>query len=136
MKKDGEIKLLLSERAKGASQKLAAARADICVRTARKYERAGKLPSQLKQPRTYRTRPNPFADDWPWVDGAAGARSGAAGEDPVRAAVRRAPGRYQAGQLRTLQRQSRPGGSPWPGAGGHLPAGPPPGRMAQSDFTP
>ena len=39
----------------------------MSVRTARKYERLGKLPSQLKQPRTHRTRPNPFAADWPWV---------------------------------------------------------------------
>ena len=68
MKKDGEIKLLLSERDKGASQKLAAARADVCERTARKYEQAGKLPSQMKKPRTHRTRDNPFVDDWSWVE--------------------------------------------------------------------
>ena len=36
-------------------------------RTARNYERAGKLPSQLKRPRTWRTRTNPFEEDWPWV---------------------------------------------------------------------
>jgi len=36
-------------------------------RTARKYERAGKLPSQMKQPRTWRTRTNAFEEDWPWV---------------------------------------------------------------------
>jgi hypothetical protein len=37
------------------------------VRTARAYERRGKLPSQLKQPRSYRSRANPFADDWPRI---------------------------------------------------------------------
>ena len=68
MKKDGEIKLLLNERGKGASQKLAAARADVCERTARKYEKAGKLPSQMKRPRTHRTRENPFVGDWAWVE--------------------------------------------------------------------
>ena len=67
MKKDGEIKLLLDERAKGLTQKLAAARSGMCERTARKYERVGKLPSQLKKPRAHRTRENPFAADWPWV---------------------------------------------------------------------
>lgn len=56
MKKDGEIKLLLDERGKGTTQKLAAARAGMCERTARKYERSGKLPSQMKQPRTHRMR--------------------------------------------------------------------------------
>ena len=49
MKKDGE--LLLDERSKGTKQKLAAARVGVCERTARKYERIGKLPSQMKKPR-------------------------------------------------------------------------------------
>ena len=56
MKKDGEIKLLLDERGKGVSQRLAAARAGMSERTARKYEGAGQLPSQLRRPRTHRTR--------------------------------------------------------------------------------
>ncbi|WP_150811433.1 MerR family DNA-binding transcriptional regulator, partial [Pandoraea sputorum] len=46
MKQDGEIRLLLEERRKGTSQKLAAARTGMSERTVRKYERAGKLPSQ------------------------------------------------------------------------------------------
>jgi hypothetical protein len=37
MKKDGEIKLLLDERGKGTKQKVAAARAGVSERTARKY---------------------------------------------------------------------------------------------------
>jgi hypothetical protein len=67
MKKDGEIRLLVEERCEGASQKLAAARTGMSERTARKYEQAGKLPSQMKVPRTHRTRENPFAADWLWV---------------------------------------------------------------------
>jgi hypothetical protein len=63
MKKDGEIKLLLDERGKGVSQKLAAVRAGVSERTARKYEQAGKLPSQMRQLRTHRTRDDPFVDD-------------------------------------------------------------------------
>jgi hypothetical protein len=66
--KKTEIKLLLNERGKGASQKLAAARAGVSERTARKYEQAGKLPSQMKKPRTHRTRGDPFVGDWPWVE--------------------------------------------------------------------
>ncbi|AKK24596.1 hypothetical protein MB84_27475 (plasmid) [Pandoraea oxalativorans] len=67
MKQDGEIRLLLEERRKGTSQKLAAARTGMSERTVRKYERAGKLPSQMKAPTTHRTRTNPFLTDWPWV---------------------------------------------------------------------
>lgn len=67
MKTDAEVRLLMKERAKGKTQEQAAAKAGMSVRTARKYERAAALPSQLKQPRAYRTHPNPFADDWPWA---------------------------------------------------------------------
>src|SRR5215470_6143392 len=50
MKKDTEVKLYMQARHKGLSQRLAAARAGMSERTARKYERAGKLPSQMKRP--------------------------------------------------------------------------------------
>src|SRR6266700_3173131 len=57
----------MQARHKGATQHVAAAKAGMSERTARRYERAGKLPSELKRPRTWRTRPNPFEEDWPWV---------------------------------------------------------------------
>jgi len=52
MKKDTEVKLLMQERRKGTSQRLAAARAGMSERTARKYEQVGQLPSHLKRPHT------------------------------------------------------------------------------------
>src|ERR1700726_4029024 len=67
MKKDGEVMLYMRERNKGTTQEVAAARAGMSTRTARRYEKGGKLPSELKRPRTWRTRENPFEDDWPWV---------------------------------------------------------------------
>ena len=67
MKKDAEVLLYMKERHKGTSKRVAAARTGMSERTARKYERDGKLPSQLKRPRTWRTRVNPFEEDWPWV---------------------------------------------------------------------
>ena len=136
MKKDGEIKLLLDERGKGVSQKLAAARAGVSERTARKYEQAGKLPSQMKKPRTHRTRDDPFADDWPWVE--AQIRDDPALQTKTLFALLCAafPGRYQEGQLRTLQRHVQA----WrvchgPGQEIMFPQQHVPGRMAQSDFT-
>jgi len=47
MKNDCEVKLYMSERRKGLTQKQAAARAGMSERTARKYEQAGALPSAL-----------------------------------------------------------------------------------------
>ena len=136
MKKDGEIKLLLEERRKGASQKLAAARTGMSERTARKYEQSGKLPSQMKAPRTHRTRQNPFAADWPWVEEQL-RRDQALQTKTLFALLCQAyPGRYQESQLRTLQRHVQG----WRLQHGehrevmfqqeHVP-----GRMAQSDFT-
>jgi len=136
MKRDGEIKLLLDERGKGASQKLAAARAGVSERTARKYEQAGKLPSQIKKPREHRTRDDPFAGDWAWVE--AQIRGDPALQTKTLFALLCAafPGRYQEGQLRTLQRHVQA----WrvrhgPGQEVMFPQQHQPGRMAQSDFT-
>ena len=102
MKRDREVLCMLRERAKGRTQAQAAARAGMSVRTARTYERRGRLPSQVKQPRTYRTRPNPFVDVWPWV-------VAQLERDPALQATtlfallqEHSPGQFQAGQLRTL----------------------------------
>lgn len=136
MKKDGEIKLLQDERTKGVSQKVAAARAGVSERTARKYEQAGKLPSQMKQPRTHRTRDNPFATDWPWVEAQVRGDPALQTKTLFASPCAAYPGRYQAGQLRTLQRQVqawRVRG--WPRRRIMFPQQHQPGRMAQSDFT-
>ncbi len=64
MKTDAEVQMYLRERRKGKTKEQASARASTSPTTARKYERAAKLPSQLKQPHTYSTRPDPYDDDW------------------------------------------------------------------------
>src|SRR4051812_31329148 len=67
MFRDPEVRLMFGARAKGRSQVQAAARAGMSVRTARRYQRRGQLPSQRPQPRRYQTRPNPFEAEWPWI---------------------------------------------------------------------
>ena len=103
MKRDGEIKLLLEERGKGVSQKVAAARVGMSERTVRKYERRGKLPSQLRKPRTHRTRENPFAADWLWVEEQIRQDPSLQAKTLFALLCEAFPGRYQEGQLRTLQ---------------------------------
>lgn len=136
MKTDGEVRIMLRERAKGKTQEQAAARAGMSVRTVRRYEQRAALPSHLNPPRRYRTRPNPFADDWPWVEEHLT-------RDPALQATtlfallgERRPGHYRATQLRTLQRQV----AAWRAQ--HGPAQEvvfaqihQPGIVAQSDFT-
>src|SRR5215210_9159840 len=104
MKTDAEVRLLMKERAKGRTQDQAAAKAGLSVRTARKYERAGKLPSQLTPPRTYRTHPNPFADDWPWVIEQLERDPALQAKTHFGLLCERHPGRYTPVQLRTFQR--------------------------------
>ena len=43
---------------------LAAAKAGMDEKTARKYRRSGQLPSEVQAPHTWRTRPDPFAEVW------------------------------------------------------------------------
>jgi hypothetical protein len=113
-----------------------AAKAGMDVKTARKYIEAGKLPSQMKDPRDWRTREDPFAGIWPEVEVLLK-------ESPKLQALtifqnfqNRFPGKFQDGQLRTLQRRLRV----WRGLYGpdqevYFPQVHYPGRVGQSDFT-
>ncbi len=136
MKRDGEITLLIEERRKGASQKLAAARTGMSERTVRKYEQSGKLPSQMTVARTHRTRQNPFEVDWPWVEDQLRHDQALQTKTLFALLCQAHPGRYQESQLRTLQRHVQG----WRIAHGDerevmFPQEHVPGRMAQSDFT-
>lgn len=136
MKNDHEVLRMRHERSKGKTQEQAADRAGMSVRTARKYERLAKLPSQLKQPRTHRTRPNPFDADWPWVVAQLACDPALQAKTLFAELVQQYPGRYQPNQLRTLQRHI----ATW-----HAQHGPAkevffeqvhqPGQRGQSDFT-
>jgi hypothetical protein len=104
VKKDTEVKLFMQARRKGATQRVAAAKAGMSERTARRYERAGKLPSELKRPRTWRTRTNPFEEDWPWVVAQLERDPALQGTTLFALLCERHPERYQPIQVRTLQR--------------------------------
>lgn len=127
---------MFKERAKGRTQIQAAARTGMSVRTVRKYEQRGQFPSQLTQPRRYRTRPNPFEAAWPWVAEQLARDPALQGTTLFALLVAREPGRYQANQLRTLQRQI----ATWRAEHGptqevYFPQVHQPGEAAQSDFT-
>jgi len=104
VKKDTEIRLYLQERGKGMTQRVAAARAGIGERTARKYEQAAALPSQLKRPHDWKTRIDPFEEDWPWVVSQLERDPALQGSTLFALLCERHPDRYQPTQVRTLQR--------------------------------
>lgn len=62
---DAQVRKLMDEIVKGGNLSFAAMKAGMSRKTARKYKNSGTLPSQHRtEPRAYRTRADPFADDW------------------------------------------------------------------------
>lgn len=93
----------------GNTQAAAAAASSMSLRTAREWD-AGPVPSATKQPRDWRTRPDPFADVWR-TDVEPLLRSDSRGIleakvmlEPLRT---RYPDQFHSGQARTLQRHFR-----------------------------
>jgi hypothetical protein len=97
---------MMRERSKGRSQEQAAVKANLKSRkTVAKYERLGQLPSELKQPRQYRTRVDPFAEDWPEVEQMLQVTPELEAKTLFEWLCEQRPGKYQEGQLRSLQRR-------------------------------
>lgn len=114
----------------------AAMKADMDRKTARKYVAAGKLPSELKQPRHWRTRSDPFEAHWPEVEAKLRATPELEAKTLFELLQEQYPGRYEDGQLRTLQRHVKW----WRAAHGPerevvLAQQHRPGEAAQTDFT-
>lgn len=85
----------------------AAMKADMDRKTARRYVKAQKLPSELKTPRWWRTRQDRFAEDWPEIEKLLGDAPGMEAQTVLEVLQERHPGRYDEAQLRTLQRRIR-----------------------------
>lgn len=133
---DAQVRKLMEEFNKHGQVGRAALRADMDRKTARRYLQEQKLPSELKQPRTWRTRENPFDDDWPWVEGLLRTTPELEAKTLFEALQERRPGCYQDGQLRTLQRHVKQ----WRALHGpeqelFFPQQHRPGEAAQTDFT-
>lgn len=89
----------------GMSQEKAALKAGMARSTARKYLSARTLPSEMVQPRTYRTREDPFDEVWPSVEALLESDAGFQAQTLFDWLQREHPGRFADGQLRTLQRR-------------------------------
>ena len=121
---------------KSGSVGIAAARAGMSRNTATKYLKTDRLPSEKCVVRTWRTRPDPFDQDWAWVKEQLEEAPGLEARTLFDDLVGQHPGRYQEGQLRTLQRRVKQ----WRAAEGpdkelHLPQEHVPGEAMQTDFT-
>ncbi|MGD9486674.1 MAG: IS21 family transposase [Calditrichaceae bacterium] len=115
---------------------VAAAKAGMDEKTARKYLRLGKLPCDVKTEHGWRTREDAFADVWPEIKEKLETNSGLEAKTIFDYLQRSYPGKFCDGQLRTLQRRIKI----W-----RVQEGPPKevffpqlhkaGELCQSDFT-
>lgn len=115
---------------------LGALRSGMDRKTARRYLAAGKIPSELRPVRNWRTRKSPFEEDWPSVLALLEGLPEIESKTVFEYLVENHPGRYQEGQLRTLQRQIRR----WRALEGpakevFFPQDHRPGEAMQTDFT-
>jgi transposase len=115
---------------------IAAMKAGMDEKTARKYQRLGKLPSELKTQHKWRTREDPFEDTWNEIKLMLEINPGLEAKTLFEDLQRKNPGKFADGQLRTLQRRIKF----WRATEGpqkevfftqiHKP-----GELGQSDFT-
>ena len=118
------------------NEELAAAKAGMDRKTARDYLKDPRLPSERKEDRTWRTRADPFGEEWEKIREQIATNPGLEARTLFEALQRQYPGRFAAGQLRTLQRRLKH----WRATAGpeqevffaqqHVA-----GRLGQSDFT-
>ena len=114
----------------------AASKSGMDEKTARKYLRTDRLPSETKAERDWRTREDPFEEEWDELRWKLELNPGLEAKTLFEYLQRKKPGRYEDGQLRTLQR----GVKSWRGVEGpakevFFPQQYRPGELCQSDFT-
>ena len=133
-----QVRLLRRKQMEGKSQEAAAAAAGMSVRTARRWA-SGSLPSATKGTRHWRTRKDPFVGVWeeelvPLLE--RDEKGILEAKTLFVVLEERHPGRFDPGQLRTLQRRLRD----WRALRGpakevFFEQEHPPGREGQFDFT-
>jgi hypothetical protein len=117
------------------TQEIAASKAGMDVKTARKYLQTRVLPSE-RADRHWRTRKDEFSDVWPEVSEQLNANPGLETKTIFAALQRKYPERFADGQLRTLQRKVKH----WRATEGparevYFAQEHRPGELCESDFT-
>src|ERR1700740_2222396 len=105
------------------NQEIAASKAGMDPKTARKYLAANRLPSELAKERHWRTREDPFSEVWDPVRQQMEENPGLEAKTLFEWLQREHPGRFSDGQIRTLQRRIKlwrvPGGGAAEGDAAH-----------------
>lgn len=133
---DEQVRILMENLKKGKTLTVSAARAGMCENTARKWKSSGKLPSECRHERTWRTRTDPLEDVWEEARGMLKENPGLEAKTIFEYLQGKYPGKLADGQLRTLQRRTKQ----WRATEGpakevYFPQIHYPGILSESDFT-
>ena len=133
---DAQVRKLMSELRKHGEIGRAAMKADMDRKTARRYRDLGCVPSEEPGERTWRTRADPFEEDWADIASRLTVAPELEARSLLEDLIAKKPGKYKMSHLRTLQRRVRT----WLAANGpekrvffaqdHRP-----GEALQTDFT-
>ena len=137
MVSDQQVKRLWRLERMELTLEVAAAKAGMDSKTARKYLQDRRLPSEMKQKHGWRTRPDPFGQVWEEVRERLEVEPGLQAKTLFEHLQATQPGQFADGQLRTLQRRIKQ----WRATEGpakevFFPQQHQPGQLCQSDFTP
>jgi hypothetical protein len=102
---DAQVKAMKKILESGKDATHAAMKGNLDRKTARRYRDLGVLPSECHVERTWRTREDPFVEDWDDILTKLKAANDLDAKTLFEDLVARRPGRYEPGQLRTLQRK-------------------------------
>lgn len=133
---DGQVRLLMACIQREKSLAVAAAKAGMSEKTARRYRDLEKLPGEVRPVHDWRTRPDPFEAVWAEIRGHLEREPRLEARTLFDALQREHPGQFADGQLRTLQRRVKT----WRAVEGparevYFPQVHVPGHLCESDFT-
>jgi hypothetical protein len=134
---DQQVRRLFRLDTQGLSRRTAADKAGLDPKTARKYRRLERLPSEVAvMDRHWRTRSDAFAEVWPELAERLQLNPGLEAKTLFLDLQRRFPGRFADGQLRALQRRVKAWrASCGPAREVYFDQVHHPGRLCASDFT-
>ncbi len=133
---DKQVRRLMKLLESGEKKGVAAMKAGMDEKTARKYVRTGKLPKDIKCKHRWRTRQDPFEGVFSEVEEKLIMFPGIEALTLFEWLKQRYPGRFSDGQLRTLQRRVKGWKALYgPGKEVFFPQEHQPGELSASDFT-
>ena len=133
---DKQVRMLMKLINEDKTIAVAAAKAGMDEKTARKWRDSAKLPSAATPEHRWRTRQDPFEDIWDEIRAKLELNPGLEAKTLFEDLQRRSPGVFADGQLRTLQRRIKV----WRAVEGpakevYFPQEHTPGKLCASDFT-